>query len=189
MPSQVELAAQGIAEVLAPAPTSQQPQWRWCDVHANNGDGTLSVLVGSSDPSDAITVQATTAAAGAPTSSRVRVMFQGSMAVADAVLATLGATETVYNTGGVTVLKTGNVIEVRVRGVTASPSSSTVIASGACSSCKPDENTSGVAVNDSTSTHKSARIWVNATNGNVGLAATGTTSSETWYGTLTYIIK
>lgn len=85
MPSQVELAAQRIAEVVAQGPSQVGVRWRWATVEAVNSDGTMDVTIGgASVPS----LPALTSATGASVGDRVRVDYMGADAVVAGVLAT-----------------------------------------------------------------------------------------------------
>lgn len=84
MPSQVELAAQRIAETLAPAARGASVLWRWATVEAVNADGTMDVTIGGTS------VPALTAlrsAAGASVGDRVRVDYLGADAVVTGIVA------------------------------------------------------------------------------------------------------
>lgn len=84
MTDQVESAAAAIASVLAPQPPAQYARWRWGTVSAVNSDGTMDVAVGGATmPSVRCAVPATSAAVG----DRVRVAYQGTDAIVDAVRA------------------------------------------------------------------------------------------------------
>ena len=85
MPSQVELAAQRIAEVMAQGPSHGGVAWRWATVETVNSDGTIDVEIGgTSVPS----VRALTSATGAQAGDRVRVDYLGADAIITGVLAT-----------------------------------------------------------------------------------------------------
>ena len=83
-----------------------------------------------------------------------------------------------------TVLAWGTLVMVQLHGQTGTPSASTVLKTSTLASYKPAYNASAIVAD--TSGHL-ARLWVNAENGNIGLAAVNYTSSSAWYGTLVYM--
>lgn len=84
MPSQVELAAQRIAETMAPAPLGSAVRWRWATVEAVNADGTMDVTIGGASV-PALT--ALSGATGASAGDRVRVDYLGADAVVTGIVA------------------------------------------------------------------------------------------------------
>lgn len=121
MPSQVELAAQRIAETLAPATRGASVLWRWATVEAVNADGTMDVTIGGTS------VPALTAlrsAAGASVGDRVRVDYLGADAVVTGVVAGEPGTESAALTRGSgasswsdgTVRRSGKVVTVTING-------------------------------------------------------------------------
>lgn len=111
----------------------------------------------------------------------------GAMSASDkAALDGLAGPEVIYDSGNLTIYRWGRVVEVQARGVTAAASASTVLASGALADYKPKYNASTMVATASGSA-QFARMWVDASTGNVRLAQTGYTASASWYGTLTYV--
>lgn len=106
--------------------------------------------------------------------------FDGAVAFAS------GAVTTLLDNSTITVEVFGRMVMVQLYGITATPGTSTVLASGTLASYLPSYNISAL-VSDASGSARLARLWVDASNGNICLAAVGYTSSSTWYGTLTYI--
>lgn len=92
MPSQVQDAAQAIADVLAQQPEAPSARWRWGTVSAVNADGTMDVEIAGTTIAG---IRCMEAATGAATGDRVRIAYLGTEAVVDAVRATVGGTTTV----------------------------------------------------------------------------------------------
>ena len=183
MPSQVSDAAQRIADVLAPTAQQASAKWRWGTVSAVNSDGTMDISIAGA------TVQGIRAAVHAMMASvgdRVRIMYCGTECIVDAVRATSGAVETVYETADVTVKRWGRIVMVHCHGIYATPSSGNAWANIDLSAYKPGYNVSAI-VAESTANGHIARLWVNATDGKVYLNAINSTAAANWYGTLTYI--
>lgn len=87
-----------------------------------------------------------------------------------------------------TVLAWGPLVMVQLHGATGTPGSSTVLNSGTLASYKPNPEYNISALVGDTAGHV-ARLWVNASNGNICLASMGYTTSSSWYGTLVYLRK
>lgn len=85
-----------------------------------------------------------------------------------------------------TVFVWGKLVMVQLHGAQGTPSATTVLNSGTLASYKPKYNASAIVAD--TSGHL-ARLWVNASNGNISLAAVNYTTSSTWYGTLVYMLE
>ena len=92
MPSQVQDAAQSIADVLAQQPDAPSVRWRWGTVVTANADGTMDVDIAGATLAG---VRCMESATGAAAGDRVRVAYIGTEAVVDAIRATVGATTTV----------------------------------------------------------------------------------------------
>lgn len=92
MPSQVQDAAQRIADVLAQQPSAPSARWRWGTVSAVNSDGTMDVNVAGASLAG---IRCMEAATGAASGDRVRIAYLGTEAVVDGVRADRGGTTTV----------------------------------------------------------------------------------------------
>lgn len=84
----------------------------------------------------------------------------------------------------ITVYAWGPLVMVQLHGQTGAPSANTVLHSKTLASYKPAYNASAVVgdVNGHV-----ARLWVNASAGDICLASLGYTTSAAWYGTLVYM--
>lgn len=183
MPSQVQDAAQAIADALAQQPDAPSARWRWGSVVSVNADGTMNVSIGGATvPS----IRCAQHVMGAQVGDRVRVLYCGTECMVDAVRASSGAIETVYETADVTVKRWGRTVMVHCHGIYATPNSGNAWANIDLSAYKPGYNVSAI-VAESTANGHIARLWVSATDGKVYLNAINSTAAANWYGTLTYI--
>ena len=87
----MELAAQRIADTLAPAPQGRAALWRWGTVETVNADGTMDVDVAGTVVES---LSALTSATGAEVGDRVRIDFLGADAVVAGVLASSAGIQT-----------------------------------------------------------------------------------------------
>lgn len=97
--------------------------------------------------------------------------------------------EVIYNSSTWTIFRQGRVIMVQCHGWNGSSATSNVDSTnmtGILQDYKPSYNVSAIVGNTSNSTV--ARMWIDATTGNVAMAAIGSAVTATWYGTLIYII-
>lgn len=92
MPSQVQDAAQRIADVLAQQPEAPSARWRWGTVSAVNGDGTMDAEIAGATLAG---IRCMESAMGASAGDRVRIAYLGTEAVVDGVRADKGGTTTV----------------------------------------------------------------------------------------------
>lgn len=181
MHSQVSDAAQLIADALAPSPPLPSMRWRWGTVTAVNSDGTMDVDAAGSAMDD---VPALASAMGAAVGDRVRVDYLGTSAVVVGVLATGAAVETLYDQSGWTVMRCGNIVIVQAHGASCSGSTTTACSYVIPAAYRPAYNASSLIA--STGTGVFSRLYVNASTGAISTASVGTTSTNTWYGTLVY---
>ena len=92
MPSQVQDAAQAIADVLAQQPETPSARWRWGTVSAVNADGTMDVTIAGTTVQG---IRCMEAAMGAASGDRVRIAYLGTESVVDGIRATVGGSTTV----------------------------------------------------------------------------------------------
>lgn len=179
MPSQVELAAQRIAETLAPKPRGSVVLWRWATVEAVNDDGTMDVTIGgTSVPS----LPALRSAAGASVGDRVRVDYLSADAVVTGVLAdepgessaalTRGSAASSWSSAD--VLRSGRVVTVTINGMKLASALASGGTSGSITTIptgyRPTDNLQrGVACISTTGNY--ANVWfVVSTTGGVAIA-------------------
>lgn len=79
-----EASAQTLAEALAPTATAPPSRWRWGTVDSVQEDGTLTAVVGGTRISG---IRAAAHVVGASSGDRIRISYQGTEALADAIRA------------------------------------------------------------------------------------------------------
>lgn len=94
------------------------------------------------------------------------------------------AVETLYDQSGWTVMRCGNIVIVHVHGASCSGSTATACSYVIPAAYRPAYNASNLIA--STGTGVFSRLYVNASTGAISTASVGTTSTNTWYGTLVY---
>ena len=183
MPSIVTDAAQSIADALAPSPQPPYARWRWGTVEAVNSDGTMDVNIAGAS---IYGIRAVQSAMVASAGDRVRIMYLGTETVVDAVRATGGAVETIYETSDISVKRCGHQVMVQCHGVSGTANNNVPLANVDMSAYKPSYNASALVCDTQSTTHF-ARLWVSKDDGKPYLAFAGYNGASTWYGTLTYI--
>lgn len=198
MPSDIEVAANEIADALAPSPKAPAARWRWGTVKSVANDGTMSVIVGGSTM---VGVRCAQHVMGAQVGDRVRVLYCGTECMVDAIRAAGKAphidaeewlsaldldVEMIYETSDITVKRMGRLVMVQCHGIYATPGSGNAWANIDLSDYKPSYNVSALVTEPSATGHI-ARLWVAAANGFVYLNQVNSTAAAQWYGTLTYI--
>lgn len=199
MPSQIDLAAQRIAETLAPATRGASVLWRWATVESVNADGTMDVTIGGTS------VPALTAlgsAAGASAGDRVRVDYLGADAVVTGVVASEPGTESADLTRGSdvsswsdgAVRRSGKVVTVTINGAKLASALASGSTSGTITTIptgyRPANLQRGVACIGTTGNY--ANVWfVASSTGNVAIANRSSLSIPTTaeiHMQITYII-
>lgn len=161
--------------IALPTPYTQLPDM---DGTASSGNGTNYARGNHRHPTDTSRQETLVSGTNIKTINGDSILGSGDLTISGTVV------ETLYDQSGWTVMRCGNIVIVHVHGASCSGSATTACSYVIPAAYRPAYNASNLIA--STGTGVFSRLYVNASTGAISTASVGTTSTNTWYGTLVY---